>query len=335
MREIVEQSLRRLDAGERVIWCVILSAQGSAPRGSGARMAVFSDGSILGTVGGGAVELQALAFARSMPDAARAQVQEYDLSSGDTEATGMICGGTVRIGFFPLDPKDLPLTESLHALQAALDRTVDRWLETRIRRDGSFQFRLLCDADLHGDAPRLPRVPTLTEEAGALRLTEPVCRNYMVYLFGGGHVGRALVPILLGVGFPVTIFDPRPELAQPSSFPGAKVLLGDFADISTQVRLTSRDYAVVMTPAHSMDLTVLRQLLRTDASYIGCIGSRRKTAYVNEALLHEGFSETDIARIHAPIGLPIKAKTPEEIAISIAAEMILHRAEESAKMEAG
>ena len=84
---------------------------------------------------------------------------------------------------------------------------------------------------------------------------------------------------------------------------------------------------MVMTPGHEKDLSVLRQVLRTPASYIGCIGSRKKTAYVNQKLLEEGYSETEISRIHAPIGLPILAKTPEEIAISIAAEMILHRAE--------
>ena len=90
MREIVKQSICRLEAGERVIWCVILSAQGSTPQGPGARMAVFSDGSSLGTVGGGAVELQSLAFACSMPEDALAQVREYDLISGGTETTGMI-----------------------------------------------------------------------------------------------------------------------------------------------------------------------------------------------------------------------------------------------------
>ena len=75
-----------------------------------------------------------------------------------------------------------------------------------------------------------------------------------------------------------------------------------------------------------MDLEVLRQALRTPATYVGCIGSRRKTAYVNQKLREEGFSAADLARIHAPIGLPIQARTPEEISISIAAELILHRA---------
>ena len=187
-------------------------------------------------------------------------------------------------------------------------------------------MRLLAVTDLHTELPRLSRTPVLAEVDGIICLTEPVCRNEMVYLFGGGHVSRALVPILIGLSFPVTVYDPRPEFLQGGRFPGAKVVLGEFDGISNYIRLTVRDYAVVMTPAHTMDLCVLRQLLHTEASYIGCMGSKRKTAFINQALRGEGFSETDIARIHAPIGLPIRAKTPEEIAVSIAAEMILHRA---------
>ena len=326
MRQLLEQTIQHLSAGQRVIWCVVLFAQGSTPRGVGARMAVFEDGDTLGTVGGGAVELQAIQFARSLPEGENALVREYDLISGGSAATGMICGGVVRIGFFPLLPGDSGVTQSLLRAADALEHSEDRWLESVIFPDGSFTLNLLADTDLHSVAPRLPRTAALLEDKGVLRLLEPISRNYMVYLFGGGHVGRALTPVLAGLGFPVTVYDPRPELARDERYPGARVMLGDFETISERVTLTGRDYAVVMTPEHTMDLTVLRQVLRTPATYIGCIGSKRKTAYVNQALLEDGFSPADIARIHAPIGLPIKAKTPEEIAISIAAEMILHRA---------
>jgi xanthine dehydrogenase accessory factor len=326
MRQLLEQTINRLSAGQRVIWCVVLFAQGSTPRGVGARMAVFENGEALGTVGGGAVELQAIQFARTLSECEKALVREYDLFSGGSDATGMICGGVVRIGFFPLCPGNPGLMETLNQLAEALEQSQDRWLESVIRSDGSFALNLLADTNLHSETPRLPRTPTLLEKDGCLRLLEPISRNYMVYLFGGGHVARALTPILTGLGFPVTVYDPRPEFARDDRCPGAKAVLGDFENISGRITLTSRDYAVVMTPEHVMDLTVLRQVLRSPATYIGCIGSRRKTAYVNQILQEEGFSPADIARIHAPIGLQIKAKTPEEIAISIAAEMILHRA---------
>ena len=102
---------------------------------------------------------------------------------------------------------------------------------------------------------------------------------------------------------------------------------GDFRRIFDKVSLTADDYAVVMTPGHQADYEILEQVLRTLATYIGCIGSRKKVALTRERLAAAGFSQQDIDRVHAPIGLPILAETPEEIAISVAAEMIRHRAE--------
>ena len=153
-----------------------------------------------------------------------------------------------------------------------------------------------------------------------------------VYLFGAGHVGRALAPVLHYIGFEVTVYDNRAELASPAHFPTAhEIIVGDFRRIFDKVSLTADDYAVVMTPGHQADYEILEQVLRTPATYIGCIGSRKKVALTRERLAAAGFSQQDIDRVHAPIGLPILAETPEEIAISVAAEMIRHRAEASVK----
>ena len=324
MRELLKQSVERLSRGQRVVWCVILSAEGSTPRGPGAKMAVFADGTSFGTVGGGAVEYQAIELAKSMGD--RAFVRGFDLHSGGSEATGMVCGGRVEIGFFPFPAH---AAEPMEALLRAISEPGDHWLCLNIDPDGSFGHSLIHDLDAHSD-PRAERPagsPILERKSGGgWSFTEPVARDYRVWIFGGGHVSAALVPVLIPLGFPVTVFDSRPELATPERFPGAEVLLGDFNDFSDKLTVTARDYAVVMTPGHEMDLEVLRQVLKTPATYVGCIGSRKKTAYVNQKLREEGFSEADVARIHAPIGLPIQARTPEEIAVSIAAEMILHRA---------
>lgn len=326
MRELLKQSIERLSWGERVVWCVILAAEGSTPRGPGAKMAVFTDGKTVGTVGGGAVELQAAQFAGTIPDG-KAVVRNYDLISGGSEATGMVCGGHVRIGFFPLEPGSEDLLETmLLAWEGKLFAKTGAWLELTVKENGC-SLDVLEAPDLHSEGERLPGVPTLFAQDGVLRFTEPLHRDYRVWIFGGGHVSAALVPVLLPLGFPVTVFDSRPELAASERFPGAEVLLGDFNDFSGRLTIRERDYVVVMTPGHEMDLEVLRQVLKTPAAYVGCIGSKRKTAFVNQKLREEGFSEEDLARIHAPIGLPIQARTPEEIAVSIAAEMILYRAQ--------
>ena len=322
MDKLFQATLERLRKGERVVWCVILSAQGSTPRGVGAKMAVFEDGKTVGTVGGGAVEYRALELAKTMGD--RAFVQGFDLHSGGSEALGMVCGGRVEIGFLPFPAQGAePMADALKTLCVP----GNQWLRIQIGADGSFVWGLIPDQDVHSVGERLPMTPLLQRlPDGGWRLTEPVSGQDRVYIFGGGHVSAALAPVLLPLGFPVTVYDSRPELAVPARFPGAEVVLGDFESLSPALRLTERDYAVVMTPGHTMDLDVLRQVLRTPVTYVGCIGSRRKTAYVNQALREEGFSEAEIARIHAPIGLPIGARTPEEIAISVAAELIQHRA---------
>ncbi len=330
MRKLFEQTAAHLRAGETVVWCVILAAKGSTPRGVGAKMAVFADGSIYGTIGGGAVEFQAIRFAQALPSEPengnkKAAIRSFDLYSGGSESTGMVCGGSVTVGFLPFPPN---VAESFEGI----DWTDDNWLELKINENGEFGIKVCKDSVLKPVTAELipssaPFVETIPD--GGLRLIEALFRPYRVWIFGAGHVSKALVPVLGSLGFPMTVIDPRPELAVPDHFPGVKLLCADFEPLPVSVSITERDYAVVMTPGHEKDLAVLRQVLRTPASYIGCIGSRKKTAYVNQKLREEGFSEEELARIHAPIGLPIKARTPEEIAISIAAELILHRAEHS------
>ena len=147
-------------------------------------------------------------------------------------------------------------------------------------------------------------------------------------MFGGGHVGRALVPVLSAIDFKIIVYDNRPEIAVPEHFPEAEaVLCGDYPSFEQQVTLTSEDYVVVMTPGHQADFEVLCRALKANTTYIGCIGSRAKIAATREKLHARGFTETEIKRLHAPIGLPILAETPAEIAISVAAELIRHRKE--------
>ena len=148
----------------------------------------------------------------------------------------------------------------------------------------------------------------------------------MVYLFGGGHVGQELCPVLSHVGFRVVLFDNRPQAALPERFPQAvRIILGDYRNIFEHVTVTDRDCVVIMTPGHQSDFEVLSQVLTTPASYVGCIGSRHKAAATRERLAGLGFSPADMDRVHSPIGLPIGGETPAEIAISIAAQLIAHR----------
>lgn len=154
-----------------------------------------------------------------------------------------------------------------------------------------------------------------------------------VFLFGGGHVARALVPILALAEFSVEVWDDRPGMAAQSSFPDAAACrCGPYPGaLEALPPMTEEDFVVVMTHGHQGDYEVLAQALRTPARYIGCIGSREKAAAVRERLLAAGFTQEDVRRVHSPIGLPIGGKSPGEIAVSVAAQLIACR---SGRLEA-
>lgn len=145
-------------------------------------------------------------------------------------------------------------------------------------------------------------------------------------IFGGGHVGKALCPILSSIGFDVYILDDRKEFANPEVHPQAKkCILCDYSDISSSISISENDYIMIMTHGHCADREILLQVCKTNATYIGCIGSRKKIESTNQFLLDNGISTDKISKIHSPIGLPIGGNSPEEIAISIAAQVIQHK----------
>lgn len=148
----------------------------------------------------------------------------------------------------------------------------------------------------------------------------------VVYIFGGGHVSMELAKILKYVGFDYVVWDDRKEFANEERFKDAnKIICKDFDNINSEINITNNDFIVIMTRGHAYDYIVEKQILRSGAYYIGVIGSRNKNRVIKENLLADGFSENEIDSVCAPIGLSISADTPEEIAISIGAELILFR----------
>lgn len=149
-----------------------------------------------------------------------------------------------------------------------------------------------------------------------------------VFIFGGGHVAQALVPALAAVGFRCVVLEDREDFCRPELFSGVeetRLIRND--DPAAYGDITAEDYVAVMTRGHKDDLTVQAQVLKTQAKYIGVIGSRKKTAAVFARLKEMGYTDADLARITTPIGLDIKAETPAEIAVSITAQLIMLRSE--------
>lgn len=333
MKTLFETLRSALLREEKAVLCAIVASSGSSPRGEGAKMAVFADGTALGTIGGGAVEKKSQEYARELlRSGGGTLVHAFRLSSNEVQDIGMICGGNVTVAFQVLDAAALPVLDAVLEALTRSDRDV--WLITPVQEGLSWSLGL-WDA-VHGlrfaDALSMEELRPLLLSRGVLRkeapsfYVEPLVQAGVVYLFGGGHVGKALCPVLTQVGFRVVLYDDRPQAALPEQFPQAlRVILGDYRRISDHITITDRDYVVIMTPGHQSDFEVLAQALATPAAYVGCIGSKHKVAATREKLAGLGFSEADMDRVHSPIGLPIGGETPEEIAISIAAEMIAHR----------
>lgn len=324
MIELLKTMLSRLDAGESAVLCSILADSGSSPRGAGAKMAVLKDGTTCGTIGGGAVELLATKQALDALNCGKSSLRAFDLSPNQVNDIGMICGGAVTVYFQYFDPQDKPAADTLRAWLDALENEKAAWLylaldDSRVQEFEIFSAPPADKRDLFGAKAKF-------SGSCPMCYTEPVSRPGRVWIFGGGHVGAALVPVLAAVDFRVCVFDNRPDFAVQARFPEARaVICGDYASLG--ISLTKNDFAVIMTPGHQADYEVLTQVLRTDAAYVGCIGSKKKTARTLERLRDDGFTEADIARLHAPIGLDILAETPAEIAVSIAAELIRCRKE--------
>ena len=156
---------------------------------------------------------------------------------------------------------------------------------------------------------------------------EPIISDPILYLFGGGHVSTCIVPLAHEVDFKVVVIDDRPEFSDPVKFPEAdEVHNYSFEGVMEKLPVNESSYLVIVTRGHVHDKTVLAQSLKTSAVYIGMIGSRRKISIIYKKLMEEGFSEKDIERVYSPIGIDIGAETPEEIAVSIVAELIKVRA---------
>ena len=339
MTHLFETLLRELEAGRGAVLCSILASSGSTPRGAGAKMLVLADGSSLGTVGGGAVELHAARLAQQALRDRTSAVQGFILRPNDVADIGMICGGNVTVYLQYFDPDDREARALIRDILSLLQSgRTNAWLVLQLSGSTLVSMGVYDETNglTHTDCLTKEELLPLLKSRAVLQkgdpayYVEPLVRTGRVYVFGGGHVGKALVPVLAGVGFRVTVFENRPAFAVPEAFPAAEhVILGDYRNIGEHVRLKPEDYVVIMTPGHQADYEVLEQALRVPTAYVGCIGSRHKVAATRARLLDAGLTEADVDRMHSPIGLEIGAETPEEIAVSIAAEMIQVRSRHS------
>lgn len=311
MREMVERLADALAAGQSALLVTVTETAGSTPRGAGTMMAVLEDGSFAGTVGGGNVELEALALCRELLRQRRDDCRTFRFVQGEGAA------GTATLHFQYLDGGALPV---FHRLAELSKGSGGAWLLRRFRGVRVTEMRAAALGE--AEAALLRERPVVREGWLSVMAERPG----RLYIFGGGHVACCLAPTAARAGFRVVVYDDRRELATAERFPDAEqVLWGPFPELGRQVTLTEYDFAVVLTGGPQTDYEVLTRILDKNVQYIGCIGSARKLSACRERLLAAGLPEALWDRVHAPIGLDIGAETPEELAVSITAEMIAVR----------
>ena len=220
---------------------------------------------------------------------------------------GQEFGGEEEILLLRWEPRDLPLAE---ALLSAMGQNADCSL--RLEYDKvHWRGTLLPIAEAH----TAPGCFTLKLQEGG-----------RCYVFGGGHVSQALVPLLSGVDFCCVVLDERPDYATPALFPTAEARCGPLPALAAAIPFTTGDSVIIMTRGHQGDYEVLCEALRSPVWYIGVVGSHRKMEATFRRLREDGFTDADLSRIVTPIGLAIDAETPAEIAVSITAQLIQRRA---------
>jgi xanthine dehydrogenase accessory factor len=306
-------------AGQSGALATIARARGSTPVPAGTKMLVGSEGRLIGTVGGGCVEADVIGAALDAQAHRRPTLVTHHLNADLAGDLGLSCGGTVDIFVEPLIADDayLRVLDQAASADSGLVRTATAWEATT----GPVKTFEPLTRDRHGAAATLTRDGRFVEE----RLT-PAPR---VFVFGAGHVGAAIARAAAAAGFRVTVIDDRADYADTTRFSeGIAVLAADVDSALARYPLTAGDAVVIATRGHRNDALILERVAPSPAGYVGLLGSRRKKIVVTKGLTAAGVPAKSLRRVRVPIGLAIGAVTPEEIAVSVVAELIAWRRQE-------
>ena len=344
MHRIEQTACDLLARGQAFVLATIVHRRGATPRTAGSKMIITCEGRGIGTIGGGLLEADVMARAADLIRNGRSELMHVDLSGDVISTMDMICGGRVDILLACIPPTPLNrdifgqwhqlLTQNRRgclvtvALPAgdAVYRTSHCLVTSRGKIQGLFPLGPPALETVLTTARNTTRIRTLLLEQ-ALVTVEPSAKISTAYLFGGGHVARPTAHVANLAGFQVSVLDDREIYANPKRFPEAHQVrvLDGFDQAFADLAVTPESYVIIFTRGHLHDKIVLAQALATNAGYIGMIGSRHKRDAIYKALRAEGIAPSRIERVHCPIGLDIGAESPEEIAVSIVAEMISHR----------
>jgi xanthine dehydrogenase accessory factor len=304
----------RLKNGESAMLLIVAESSGSSPGRAGYKMAVATNGELCGSIGGGVMEVELVEQAKVKSKNAKGkntielieQVHRKDVPN----SSGMICSGKQTVIVKQLFPSDL---ETVQHIADCLKKH-----DSKIFEISNLRFEILENTK-HNAAIRF----TKSNETEYI-YRERLGHKHELFIIGGGHCSLALSDLMSRMDFRISIFDDRPSLntLDKNEFADEITVIEKYDDIASHIPNGDNVYVVVMTLGYAFDAIVIRKLIDHDVKYLGVLGSKAKMATLIKELRNEGFDADKLSRIHTPIGIPINSHTPEEIAISIAAEII-------------
>ena len=353
MKNIYAHLFHLLEEKKPLALATIIATKGSSPQVPGASALFSSEGLLAGTLGGGVLEADAQQKALQALKKKASLLSEFSLKADLASEEGAICGGEVKIliDACPEEHRDTfyRLSQSLFQRQPGILATCihrlneekvslsRHWIERKEQlaadlEGNLFLFQKQIEDALSAGKPNLLKIEkkVLPEQAEeGLLFLEPIFPLSQLVIAGAGHIGQAVAHLGSLLKFEVTVIDDRPEFANKDRLPDTDhILVGDIGKALQNFAISADSYVVIVTRGHLHDAEALRRCIASEAAYIGMIGSSRKIELMRKKFLEEGWATArQFARIYAPIGIDIHSKTVEEIAISIAAQLVLVRSQ--------
>lgn len=349
MLDLAEELHRWAEEGRTFAVATVVTVGGSAPRGPGAALAVDAEGTVIGSVSGGCVEGAVYDLCRQALEDGEPLVERFGYSDEDAFAVGLTCGGTIEVLVTPVGADRSVHTAALSAAVRGEPTALARVARgpapllgraVLVRPDGSYESDLGGAAELDRMAAAEARALLEAGRTGTVELSEDGSRcpggltllvesnvpPPRMIVFGAIDFAAALVRVGKFLGYHVTVCDARPVFATRARFPDADDIVVDWPHRYLRGTATdARTVLCVLTHDAKFDVPLLAEALRMPVAYVGAMGSRRTHADRERRLRDVGLGERELARLRSPIGLDLGARTPEETALSIAAEIVAAR----------
>ena len=334
MKDVLPQIEAWTRAGQPFALATVVQTWGSAPRAAGSRMVVGADGRIEGSVSGGCVEAAVVEAAREVLRTATPKLLHFGVADEAAWAVGLACGGTIEVFVEKPDPSFLDRARELvKADQAAVLATVvegplaGRWMAARSDGPAEGTLGKLSEPVRAAALGALREGKSLRTRVGEAPVFLDVLRpTPTLVAVGGVHIAIALTRIAQALGYRTIVVDPRPAFGNEARFPHADRVASEWPDEALgRIGLTRETAVAVLTHDPKLDDPALRAALVSPAFYVGALGSKATQAKRRQRLLEAGLSETQVGRLHAPIGLDLGGRSPEEIAVSVMAQVVAVR----------